>query len=109
MYPKVGTHDYSGVIIVGPQDHTSKGPKWDPALNFCVASFKDGRFSALGSSHPGLNKEVSGEDVVTILSFVGRWGNSFSELHHAQPTFLQPIVDIFKKLTSKNPLDEAHA
>jgi hypothetical protein len=107
MYPKVGTHDYSGVIIVGPQDYTTKGPKWDPTLNFCAASVKDGRFIALVSSHPGLNNDVPADDVLAILSFVGRWGNSFSELRKAQPPWFQGITNFFKQLTGKNATDAA--
>lgn len=100
MYPKVGTHNYSGVFLVGPQDHTSKGYKWDPTLNFCVASVKDGHFAALTTPHPGHNKEISGEDVVIILSFQGRWGNSFSEIRRRKSA-LQPLKDFGAKIMSK--------
>src|SRR5258706_9380043 len=97
MYPKVGTHNYSGVFLVGPQDYPSKGYKWDPTFNFCAASVKDGHFAALTSTHQGHNDEISGEDVVTILSFEGRWGNSFSEIRRRK-SHLQPLRDFGAKI-----------
>jgi len=100
MYPKVGTHNYSGVFLVGPQDHTSKGYKWDPTLNFCAASVKDGHFAALTTTHHGYNSEISSEDVVTILSFEGRWGNSFSEIRRRKSA-LQPLKDFGAKIMAK--------
>ena len=100
MYPKVGTHNYSGVFLVGPQDHTSKGYKWDPTLNFCAASFKDWHFAALPSTHQGHNNEISGEDVVIILSFEGRWGNSFSEIRRRK-SHLQSLKDLGAKIIGK--------
>ena len=100
MYPKVGTHNYSGVFLVGPQDHTSKGYKWDPTLNFCAASVKDGHFAALTTPHQGHNNEISGEDVVIILSFEGRWGNSFSEIRRRKSA-LQPLKDFGSKIMGK--------
>jgi hypothetical protein len=100
MYPKVGTHNYSGVFLVGPQDHTSKGYKWDPTLNFCAASVKDGHFAVLTSTHQGHNKEISDEDAVIILSFEGRWGNSFSEIRRRK-SHLQPLKDFGAKIMAK--------
>lgn len=100
MYPKVGTHNYSGVFLVGPQDYTSKGHKWDPTLNFCGASVKDGHLTALTSTHQGHNEEISGEDVVIVLSFEGRWGNSFSEIRHRR-SHLQPLKDFGAKIVAK--------
>jgi hypothetical protein len=32
------------------------------------------------SPAPGFNKTLSADDVVTVLTFQGRWGNSFSDL-----------------------------
>ena len=100
MYPKAGTHNYAGVFLVGPQDYTSKGYKWDPTLNFCAASVKDGHFAALTSTHEGHNDGISGEDVVTILSFEGRWGNSFSEIRRRKSR-LQPLMDFGAKIMAK--------
>jgi hypothetical protein len=100
MYPKIGTHNYSGVFLVGPQDYTSKGHKWDPTLNFCTASVNDGHFTALTSPHQGHNKEVSGEDVVIMLSYEGRWGNSFSEIRRRK-SHLQLLKDFGAKVMAK--------
>lgn len=91
MYPRKGTHDYSGVFLVGPSDHTSAGYLWDSALNFVVArshdtqseSVDDGpcsRYTYMTSIDPGFNTSFTPEDIVAVLSYKGRWGNSFSDL-----------------------------
>ncbi|KAG8760817.1 Vacuolar protein sorting-associated protein 62 [Serendipita sp. 396] len=88
-YPNAGTHAYSGVFLVGPTDSTNTGHLWDPALNFVCAksvvpSSEDphpcSKYAYLSSSAPGFNKSYSAEDVETVLTFEGRWGNSFSDL-----------------------------
>jgi len=90
-YPKIGVHDYSGVLLVGPSDHTSNGFLWDPTLNFVVGRSFDtsgdasaggpsSKFAYMTSSAPGFNKSFSPDDVVNVLTFQGRWGNSFSDL-----------------------------
>jgi hypothetical protein len=44
-----------------------------------------------------------------MLSFEGHWGNSFSELRRAQPSWLQSIADIFKKRPGKNATNTSTA
>jgi hypothetical protein len=108
-YPMRGTHDYSGVLLVGPSDHTSDGYLWDPTLNFVVGRSFDtsgdpsaggpsSKFGYMTSPAPGFNKSLSPDDVVTVLTFKGRWGNSFSDLR--KPSALTEHV-----LTALSDLD----
>lgn len=86
MYPKGGTHNYAGIFLVGPKDHTSRGYLWDPTLNFvCARSHGDpdepaANYTYVRSPAPGFNPNFSPEAVVAVLSYKGRWGNSFSDL-----------------------------
>lgn len=114
MYPKKGTHDYSGVLLVGPSDHTSDGYLWDPTLNFVAARSFDTsadtsvngpscKFSHMTSPAPGFNKTFTDEDVVDVLSYEGRWGNSFSDLRkHGKTTelVLNALSDLDNKASS---------
>ncbi|KAG8801806.1 Vacuolar protein sorting-associated protein 62, partial [Serendipita sp. 399] len=88
-YPNPGTHAYSGVFLVGPTDSTNTGHLWDPVLNFvCAKSVLPSpddphpcsKYAYIPSSAPGFNQSYSPDDVVTVLTFEGRWGNSFSDL-----------------------------
>jgi len=74
MYPKPGVHDYSPVKIVGPSDHTDRGPLWDPTLNYAAfqhyPSPARDKFRALEPHKHG--------HLVPCLKFRGQWGDEFS-------------------------------
>ncbi|PVF99090.1 hypothetical protein CPB86DRAFT_320176 [Serendipita vermifera] len=112
MYPTKGKHEYSGVFLVGPVDHTSAGYLWDPVQNFVCARSHHGEadspcshYTHMSSSHPGFNQTHSPDDVVTVLTYQGRWGNSFSDLRFRKPRSGSPsgskIGSVFRKLKGK--------
>jgi hypothetical protein len=115
MYPTKGKHEYSGVFLVGPVDHTSAGHLWDPVLNFVCARSHHGEadspcshYTHIVSSHHGFNQTHTPEEVVAVLKYEGRWGNSFSDLRFRKPKAHDPessgtskIGSVFRKLKGK--------
>lgn len=90
------THDYSGIPF-GPSDYTSKGPLWDPSLNYTSAIYHPSK--PVGSqfqhlkpcpSSSGFELELDGQgnvvrqagltplEIVTVLEFRGHFGNYWS-------------------------------
>jgi hypothetical protein len=92
FYAKSGNHAYSPVGRLGPVDHTSQGPLWDPTLNY-IASYHDtskpeGEKFIPVTVHGGEpGKDFAPEEIKAVLSFRGRWGNSFlgKSRHHDLP------------------------
>ncbi|CAH7678547.1 hypothetical protein PPACK8108_LOCUS13070 [Phakopsora pachyrhizi] len=76
MYPKPGYHDYSPVKIIGPIDHTDRGPLWDPSLNFLpfqhFPSPSKDKFITL--KNPTENGNSNNEKYLSCL----KWGDEFS-------------------------------
>lgn len=97
--------------MVGPIDHTSKGFLWDPVLNYVAVKYDvdTQTFSALSAATPSTvtsspspepgaspqdNKPVSltnpsaynnnytPEQMVTIVNYVGHWGDNFYQLRN---------------------------
>ncbi|KDQ07293.1 hypothetical protein BOTBODRAFT_38910 [Botryobasidium botryosum FD-172 SS1] len=110
LYPKPGTHNYSGVPL-GPSDHTSRGPIWDPTLNYVAASFdlENNLFMHLPSTAPP-SPDISPADVVSILAFKGKWGNSFSKIRKLKEHALrvdQKLVGLVWAQGCSGPCDKS--
>ncbi|KAH7104264.1 hypothetical protein BKA62DRAFT_500572 [Auriculariales sp. MPI-PUGE-AT-0066] len=86
-YATIGTQRYSG-IPGGPVDYTSKGHLWDPTLNYVSVNHtsSDGSWSAHKPwpkpQSPACEPLPTDVQTINILSFQGRWGNSFYEYRH---------------------------
>ncbi|KAH9471177.1 hypothetical protein MJO28_002977 [Puccinia striiformis f. sp. tritici] len=74
LYCKPGTHDYSPVKIVGPSDHTDRGPLWDPVLNYAAFQHYP---SPARDKFRAIDPEKDGK-LIPCLKFRGQWGDQFS-------------------------------
>ncbi|KAG8990451.1 Vacuolar protein sorting-associated protein 62 [Tulasnella sp. JGI-2019a] len=148
MYGKNGSHDYSGVPIVGPIDYTNKGVLWDPVLNYTAASYdiSTETFAPLSAadptatmtaappqpgpgatitpspstivpftvapSVPAFNTDYTPKQVVTILTYRGRWGNSFSDVRkdrNAEGGLHKFAGDALAFMKGSDPKHERHS
>lgn len=72
-------------------------------MNFVTArsDSTSSEFTAIWCDALGLNTNISPLDVITILRFQGRWGNSFSDLRKPPQPTGNVINDLKKRVVSK--------
>lgn len=129
----VRSKHYSPVPVVGPVDYAQKGVLWDPVLNYVASKYDvaSQTFSPMSAPQPTptftapapqpgggpeaqtikpeYNTQLSTDEILAVLEYKGRWGNSFSDIRDNSTAhdMSEKVSGMFHKLTGRKRSDSS--